>query len=103
MGDQMTLFDEPVEQAQSFNNLVARYLIYSYQYYILNDNLVSDAEYDVICKTLLENFGALTHPHTYLLDTEALSAGSCFHLKESDYPLIVKETAKMLLREKRGR
>jgi len=82
------------------DNLVAQYLIHSYSYYILDRSLIEDNEYDNICKTLLMKFEELTHPHKYLLDKEALSAGSGFHLKEEDYPLIVKTTAVMLLKER---
>ena len=87
---------------KKFNNLVAKYLIHSYLYYILDESIIPDREYDELCKELLDNIDSITHPHKHLLDTEALKAGSGFQLRKEDYPLIVQETAKMLLCEHKG-
>lgn len=97
------LFSDLMEnKSKKFNNLVAKYLIHSYLYYILDTSIIEDTEYDKICKDLLENFEGIEHQHKHLLDIEALKAGSGFQLAEGDYPLIVKETAKMLLCEHNG-
>lgn len=98
------LFNDVIAEAppKKFNNLVAKYLIHSYLYYILDDSIIPDQEYDMLCKELLENIDTITHPHKYLIDVEALKAGSGFQIGRKDYPLIVQETAKMMLCEHKG-
>jgi hypothetical protein len=57
--------------------------------------MMSDQEYDQLCKDILENFDVLrvTHRHGYLLDKEALKAGSGYHITPGQYPNIVKHCA----------
>ena len=54
---------------------------------------MSDEDYDMMCKVLLDNYDTIEHPHKHLIDKESLRAGTGFNLKESDYPLIVKHSA----------
>lgn len=72
------------------------YLIHSYLYYIEETPLISDTEYDRLCKKLLNSFDTLTHRHKHLVSKEALQAGTGYHLAEADYPLITKRAAAYL-------
>lgn len=65
---------------------VAHYLIHSFLYYQIGHSVISDEEYDSICRYLLDNFDAIEHEHKHLLDKEALAAGTAYHLKRDDYP-----------------
>jgi len=72
---------------------VGKYLVASFLYYHCDFSIMTDDEYDAICKELLDNFDDIEHPHLHLLDKEVLQAGSGFHLRYDQYPLIVKSTA----------
>jgi len=71
--------------------LVKDYLIHSYLYYILDNSVISDGEYDTLCKELLQS--DIEHP---LVDKGALAAGSGYSIK--DYPIEIVEEAKELLK-----
>lgn len=79
-------------------NLVAAYLIHSFLYYQCEVSVITDAEYDAICLELLERYNEIEHPHKYLVDPDALRAGSGYHLAALDYPPQVRAIA-MCLRE----
>lgn len=78
------------------DRLVPLYLAASYLYYIHDRSLMPDAGYDRICQRLAAEFDSVTHAHASLLDRRALEAGTAYHLRESDYPLIVSSSAWML-------
>ncbi len=67
-----------------------RYLMGSYAYYILNETIMPDVEYDMISKELLEGYDTFEHRHKYLISKDDLQAGSLYHIKEAEYPNIVK-------------
>lgn len=72
-------------------NLVPLYLIHSYLYYVHDTAVIPDAEYDRICKELLDRWNeAQAHPHAAYLDRSSLEAGTAFHIKADDYPMIVR-------------
>lgn len=73
--------------------MIGKYLVHSFIYYRLHDSIISDAEFDVMCKTILENWDTIEHPHKHLLSKEVLEAGSGYHIKFKDYPLIVQNIA----------
>lgn len=85
-------------QTLSPNRMVSVYLMASYLYYIENISPMLDYEYDFICKTLLDNYEKVTHPHKHLIDISSLKAGTAFNIKDNDYPNIVKGAAKTWLR-----
>lgn len=84
----------------SDNNLLVQwYLILSYMYYIEDESLVSDTEYDTLCVRLLDNFDKIEHHHKYLISKEDLKAGTAYTLSKKDYPSIVIGAAKQLKEE----
>jgi NAD-dependent DNA ligase len=68
-------------------------------YYIEDESLVSDSEYDTLCVRLLNNFDKIEHRHKYLINKEDLKAGTGFALSKKDYPSIVIGAAKHLKEE----
>jgi len=63
------------------NMLVPYYLIHSYLYYEKDNPIVSDEEYDRICKMLYESYDTVKHCHKHLIDKESLLSGTGYHLK----------------------
>lgn len=65
------------------------YLRYSYEYYILHDPSVPDVVYDRICRVLLENYEKIPQsPYKHIIDREALSAGTGFMIRKSEYEAV---------------
>lgn len=62
------------------------YLEHSYRYYEMDHALISDATYDALCRSLLEEWQHVDHRHKHLTDEHALAAGTGFHIK---YPGII--------------
>ena len=52
------------------NMLVPYYLMFSYLYYKQNISLIDDAEYDTLCKTLLDKFDDIKHFHKHLINKD---------------------------------
>ena len=73
----------------------------SYAYYILDENIMSDGEYDSIARTLLEQWDSFEHQHKYLLDKGDLEAGTGFRIK--NYPNRIKYATLYYIREVLGR
>lgn len=77
--------------------LVPWYLITSYAYYILDESLVSDGQYDAMARRLLREYDSIEHYHKHLISKDNLEAGTMLLAKE-DYPLIVVDTAERLVK-----
>jgi hypothetical protein len=77
--------------------LVPWYLIASYAYYVADSPVISDEDYDGLCKRLLLRWEEVSHPHKHLVDVEALRAGTAFHLTAASYPGIVVGAAHRLM------
>lgn len=88
--------DVPRIEDMSPNLLLKHYLMHSYLYYIKDTPVISDHEYDLICRRLLERWDGVDHPHKYLTREDALRAGTAFHLSEEAYPLITRSAAMQL-------
>jgi NAD-dependent DNA ligase len=73
--------------------LVSLFLIASYAYYWLDDQVMEDSEYDKLCQLLYENYDEIGHQHKHLVDKEALKAGTAFQIPEKAYPTVVKAVA----------
>jgi NAD-dependent DNA ligase len=71
--------------------LLQAYLMSSFAYYHLNRSLMSDDQFDKLCKRLLEIFDSFEHQHKYLVTKEDLAAGTGFAIKE--YPIMVIHAA----------
>lgn len=67
--------------------LVQAFLMSSFAYYCLNRSLMSDEQFDKLCKRLHDIYDTFDHPHKYLISKEDLAAGTGFAIK--DYPTIV--------------
>ena len=78
------------------NMLVPYYLMYSYAYYKENESLISDTEYDDICKQIIEKWDNITHWHKSLLTLDALKAGTGYNI---EYPNRVISAAKLLIKK----
>lgn len=61
-------------------NPVEQYLVHSYIYYELNDQIITDWEYDLLCRWMARHFDELDHPHADLVDKDALMARTGYHL-----------------------
>ena len=74
-------------------NLISRYMMASYAYYVEDEPIMSDSEYDNLCKNLLEHWDTLVipsdHEHKKYLCKDALNSGTGYHIKK--YPTIVKK------------
>ena len=76
-------------------NPVAKYLMCSYAYYVLDKNLITDQEFDQLGKDILDNWDAIDHPHKYLLTKDMLVAGTYL----GEYPSMVKGAVGNYIRE----
>ena len=79
------------------NMLVPYYLMYSYAYYKENESLITDSEYDQICRDLITNWDNITHWHKPLLNLESLKAGTGYDIAK--YPNRVVSAALSLIKE----
>ena len=80
-------------------NPISLYMVCSYAYYELDESLISDEEFDALCKDLLKNFGKIKllsgHPHKHFLTKENLEAGTGFSI--TNWPSrVVSVTEKIL-------
>ena len=78
---------------QNENMLIPYYLMFSYLYYEKNISLIDDAEFDGMCKTLLDKLDTLTHMHKHLIKKESLTAGTGYDIK---YTNLIKDSAMKL-------
>lgn len=79
--------------------MLQKYLYCSYAYYILDESVIHDTEYDNIAKILLNNYNKFEHPHKYLVTIDDLEAGTLFRLSDDKYPNMVKGAAKLAIKE----
>lgn len=74
--------------------LVPAYLLHSLLYYHFDITVISDDEFDQICREIIDNWDECQkHAHAHLLDKEALVAGSGFQLHINDFPSRVTHMA----------
>ena len=78
---------------QNENMLIPYYLMFSYLYYEKNISLIDDAEFDGMCKTLLDKLDTLTHMHKHLIKKQSLTAGTGYDIK---YTNLIKDSAMRL-------
>ena len=89
----MSLNTIEVIQALPANKLIHLYLMASYLYYERHISPLMDSEYDEVCKQLLFKFNQIDHQHAYLIEKDALRAGTAYHIPEMEYPTLVKIAA----------
>ena len=75
------------------NMLIPYYLMFSYLYYEKDINLITDNEFDTLCKTLLDKLDGLTHMHKHLDKKESLTAGTGYDIV---YTEMIKNSAMKL-------
>jgi NAD-dependent DNA ligase len=63
------------------NMLVPYYLMHSYLYYVMNEPIIEDTEYDEICRELKEKWNSVEHYHKHLIDKQSLGAGTGYDIK----------------------
>ena len=61
--------------------LVPYYLMHSYLYYVMNEPIISDMEYDELCKELKDKWDSIEHYHKHLIDKQSLGAGTGYQLE----------------------
>jgi NAD-dependent DNA ligase len=71
-------------------NPIARYLMCAYAYYVEDDALIEDAEFDQLAKDILEDYDNIEHPHKPLVTRADLHAGTYL----GEYPNIVKSAVR---------
>lgn len=52
------------------------FLLYSYAYYKRNVSLVTDANFDLMCEKLRDNFDKFDHRYKHLITIDDLNAGT---------------------------
>ena len=57
-------------------NPIARYLMCAYSYYEQDDPLISDMEFDMLAKYILQNYDSINHFHKHLVTKGDLEAGT---------------------------
>ena len=65
----------------SINRLVPYYLMSSYLYYKEDRQVLTDDEYDALCKRLLNEWDNVQHMHKYLITKQDLKAGTGYAIK----------------------
>jgi len=73
--------------------LVPWYLICGYAYEALDEQLVSDALFDRLCRALDDTWDQVEHRHKHLVDRASLSASTCGYLTDGRAPSIAVSAA----------
>ena len=64
--------------------LVPYYLMHSYLYYVMNDPIIEDIEYDELCRELKAKWDSVEHYHKHLVDKQSLGAGTGYQLQYNE-------------------
>ena len=62
------------------NRLVSYYCMSNYLYYEKEKNVLTDGDYDGLCKRILKEWSNINHQHKDKLSKEALEAGTGFRM-----------------------
>lgn len=77
----------------------AWYLMAGYAYEVLDAPIITDEEWDQLCRFVKDNWDAAQkHPHGHLIDPEALDSATAGYLKEDYLPSLTKSAALRLSR-----
>lgn len=68
------------------NSVVGWILLASFAYYHRDENILSDSLFDYLCSTALIDWDKITHRFKHLITKEDMKAGSCYSIKQEDYP-----------------
>lgn len=69
---------------------IAKYLMSSYAYYVEDNPIISDNEFDNLAEEIYKDWDSIEHMHKHLLDKEMLKAGTYL----GEYPNMVKGAVK---------
>ena len=83
-----------VDWSKSLGYKLQIYLVTSFLYYHLNRSMITDTDFDRLCKELAAGWRSLQHPHKHCVDRGSLVAGTGYDIK---YPTIVKGAAFSML------
>lgn len=81
------------------NLTVPWFLMTSWLYYHHDITLVTDTEFDVMTRLMIEHWDTIEHRHKQLITRGMLGAGTAFNLRDEDYPEITKSAASHLAKE----
>ena len=59
---------------------VSTYIMSSYMYYVHDKSCISDNEYDMICKRILDNYDNTGHSLSWILSKGELACGSGYRV-----------------------
>jgi NAD-dependent DNA ligase len=79
-------------------NKMSMYLMAAHAYYVDDDPIISDWEFDNLAKYLLDNYNDIKHPHKSLISEDDLRAGTYL----GPYPEIVKGALNRFRRNEMG-
>ncbi len=63
------------------NRLISYYLMSSYLYYHEDKSVLSDNDFDIMCKRILEKWKEIKHPHKPLVKKKSLEAGTGYKIR----------------------
>jgi hypothetical protein len=89
MSDPLNLFFDVQEEEEDED--LTEYLVHCYLYYKLNNPIIYDHDFDMLCKTILEKWDTLTHPNKDLVSKADLEAGTGYSIE--NYPKEIIEDA----------
>lgn len=82
---------------QNANQCLRWWLVHCYLYYVANQPILTDSQFDLLTSWLKMGWNQINHPHKALISLDDLNAGSGFGIGK--YPLIVEMAANQLLRD----
>lgn len=78
---------------RQLNGCVGTLLVAAYTYYFLDENIMSDEDYDAVSKFVAAHYDKITHPHKSFIPHDVGVGGSVFNVPENAYPLVVVSAA----------
>jgi hypothetical protein len=79
------------------NRLISYYMMSSYLYYQRDKHVLTDPDYDTMCKRILAEWSNIKHQHKRRVKRKSLEAGTGYQLK--NYPNIVMSAAERWFEE----
>lgn len=70
------------------------YMVTSFLYYIMSASVITDSDFDQLCKELNAGYDEFDHQHKHLVDRGQFAAGTGYAIR---YPLMVRGAALHLL------
>ena len=78
---------------------VNRFLMASYQYYIKYELIMSDYDFDILCRDLLKIFNIVEHKYKDIITEDMSACGTGHNLRIEDYPEELIEKSERLKEE----